>query len=53
MLTDELLTVRQQDLPVKLIPFKNDSPAFVELEIKTVHLARSFLPRNDATCIYN
>lgn len=34
MLMGELLTLRQHDLPVKLIVFKNDSLAFVELEMK-------------------
>ena len=34
MLMGDLLTLRQQDLPVKLIVFKNDSLAFVELEMK-------------------
>ena len=32
MLMGDLLTLRQHDLPVKLIVFKNDSLAFVELE---------------------
>src|SRR5258708_18349590 len=34
MLMGELLTLRQHELPVKLIVFKNDSLAFVELEMK-------------------
>src|SRR5215467_1609386 len=34
MMLGELLTLRQQDLPVKVIVFKNDSLAFVELEMK-------------------
>jgi pyruvate dehydrogenase (quinone) len=34
MLMGELLTLRQQQLPVKVIVFKNDSLAFVELEMK-------------------
>jgi pyruvate dehydrogenase (quinone) len=34
MLMGELLTFRQHELPVKLIVFKNDSLAFVELEMK-------------------
>ncbi len=34
MLMGELLTLRQHDLPVKLIVFKNDALAFVELEMK-------------------
>jgi pyruvate dehydrogenase (quinone) len=34
MLMGDLLTLRQQDLPVKVIVFKNDSLAFVELEMK-------------------
>jgi len=34
MLMGDLLTLRQHDLPVKLIVFKNDSLAFVELEMK-------------------
>jgi len=33
MLMGDLLTLRQQDLPVKLVVFKNDSLAFVELEM--------------------
>jgi pyruvate dehydrogenase (quinone) len=33
MLMGDLLTPRQQDLPVKLVVFKNDSLAFVELEM--------------------
>ncbi len=35
MLMGELLTLRQHDLPVKVIVFKNDSLAFVELEMKS------------------
>ena len=34
MLMGDLLTLRQHDLPVKVIAFKNDSLAFVELEMK-------------------
>ena len=34
MLMGDLLTLRQQELPVKIIVFKNDSLAFVELEMK-------------------
>jgi len=34
MLMGDLLTLRQHRLPVKLIVFKNDSLAFVELEMK-------------------
>jgi len=34
MLMGELLTLRQHDLPVKLLVFRNDSLAFVELEMK-------------------
>jgi len=34
MLMGELLTLSQQTLPVKLIVFKNDALAFVELEMK-------------------
>lgn len=34
MLMGALLTLRQQELPVKLIVFRNDSLAFVELEMK-------------------
>ena len=34
MLMGDLLTLRQHELPVKLIVFKNDSLAFVELEMK-------------------
>ena len=34
MLMGDLLTLRQHKLPVKLIVFKNDSLAFVELEMK-------------------
>ncbi|HTB14851.1 MAG TPA: thiamine pyrophosphate-dependent enzyme [Bryobacteraceae bacterium] len=34
MLMGELLTLRQNDLPVKLVVFKNDSLAFVELEMR-------------------
>src|SRR5206468_317450 len=35
MLMGDLLTLRQQQLPVKIIVFKNDSLAFVELEMKS------------------
>jgi len=34
MLMGDLLTLRQHELPVKLIVFRNDSLAFVELEMK-------------------
>jgi pyruvate dehydrogenase (quinone) len=34
MLMGELLTLHQHNLPVKLVVFKNDSLAFVELEMK-------------------
>ena len=34
MLMGDLLTLKQHDLPVKLIIFRNDSLAFVELEMK-------------------
>jgi pyruvate dehydrogenase (quinone) len=34
MLMGELLTLRQHELPVKLVVFKNDSLAFVELEMR-------------------
>ena len=34
MLMGDLLTLRQHQLPVKLIVFRNDSLAFVELEMK-------------------
>jgi pyruvate dehydrogenase (quinone) len=34
MLMGDLLTLRQQQLPVKVIVFRNDSLAFVELEMK-------------------
>ena len=34
MLLGELLTLRQHQLPVKVIVFKNDALAFVELEMK-------------------
>ena len=34
MLLGDLLTLRQLQVPVKLIVFKNDSLAFVELEMK-------------------
>ncbi|HVN18759.1 MAG TPA: ubiquinone-dependent pyruvate dehydrogenase [Dongiaceae bacterium] len=34
MLMGDLLTLRQQKLPVKVVVFKNDSLAFVELEMK-------------------
>jgi pyruvate dehydrogenase (quinone) len=36
MLMGDILTLRQHELPVKLIVFKNDSLAFVELEMKAV-----------------
>jgi pyruvate dehydrogenase (quinone) len=35
MLMGDLLTLKQHDLPVKLIVYKNDSLAFVELEMKS------------------
>ncbi len=38
MLMGDLLTLRQQKLPVKVIVFKNDSLAFVELEMKSAGL---------------
>jgi pyruvate dehydrogenase (quinone) len=47
MLMGELLTLRQHDLPVKLVVFKNDSLAFVELEMK----ASGFL--DFATTLHN
>jgi pyruvate dehydrogenase (quinone) len=34
MLLGELLTLRQQNLPVKVIVFNNDALSFVELEMK-------------------
>ena len=34
MLMGDLLTLRQQELPVKVIVYKNDALAFVELEMK-------------------
>src|SRR6202035_3973967 len=34
MLMGDLLSLRQHDLPVKLVVFKNDSLAFVEMEMK-------------------
>jgi pyruvate dehydrogenase (quinone) len=34
MLMGDLLTLKQQQLPIKIIVFKNDSLAFVELEMK-------------------
>jgi len=34
MMMGDLLTLRQHDLPVKIIVFKNDSLGFVELEMK-------------------
>jgi len=34
MLLGDILTLRQQQLPVKLVVFKNESLAFVELEMK-------------------
>src|SRR4029077_21158168 len=34
MLMGDLLTLRQHQLPVKILVFKNDSLAFVELEMK-------------------
>src|ERR1700728_4955335 len=34
MLMGDLLTLRQHDLPIKLVVFKNNSLAFVELEMK-------------------
>jgi pyruvate dehydrogenase (quinone) len=47
MLMGELLTLRQHNLPVKLVVFKNDSLAFVELEMK----ASGFL--DFATTLHN
>jgi pyruvate dehydrogenase (quinone) len=38
MLLGDLLTLKQHDLPVKLIVFRNDSFAFVELEMKAAGL---------------
>jgi pyruvate dehydrogenase (quinone) len=38
MLMGDLLTLRQHELPVKVIVFKNDSLAFVELEQKSIGL---------------
>src|SRR5215831_5582906 len=38
MLLGDLLTLRQQQLPVKVVVFKNDSLAFVELEMKAAGL---------------
>jgi pyruvate dehydrogenase (quinone) len=35
MMMGDLLTLKQQDLPVKLIVYKNDALAFVELEMKS------------------
>jgi pyruvate dehydrogenase (quinone) len=35
MLMGDLLTLKQHDLPVKLIVYKNDALAFVELEMKS------------------
>jgi pyruvate dehydrogenase (quinone) len=35
MLMGDLLTLKQHDLPVKMIVYKNDSLAFVELEMKS------------------
>jgi pyruvate dehydrogenase (quinone) len=34
MLMGDLLTLKQHDLPVKMVVFRNDSLAFVELEMK-------------------
>jgi len=34
MLVGDLLTLRQHELPVKVVVFKNDALAFVELEMK-------------------
>jgi pyruvate dehydrogenase (quinone) len=34
MLMGDLLTLRQHDLPVKVVVFRNDALAFVELEMK-------------------
>lgn len=36
MLMGDLLTLRQLELPVKIVVFKNDALAFVELEMKSV-----------------
>jgi pyruvate dehydrogenase (quinone) len=38
MLMGELLTLRQMEVPVKIIVFRNDSLAFVELEMKAAGL---------------
>jgi pyruvate dehydrogenase (quinone) len=38
MLMDELLSLQQLQLPVKLIVFKNDALAFVEIEMKAAGL---------------
>jgi len=38
MMMGDLLTLRQHDLPVKIIVFKNDSLGFVELEMKAAGL---------------
>jgi pyruvate dehydrogenase (quinone) len=38
MLMGDLLTLRQHDLPVKVVVFKNNSLAFVELEMKAAGL---------------
>src|SRR5712692_8868906 len=38
MLMGDLLTLRQLDLPVKVVVFKNDALAFVELEMKAAGL---------------
>jgi len=47
MLMGEVLTLKQHELPVKVIVFKNDALAFVELEMK----ANGFL--NFATDLHN
>lgn len=41
MLMGDVLTLRQHNLPVKIIVFKNDSLAFVELEMKAAGLLDS------------
>ena len=36
MLMGDLLTLRQHELPVKVVVFRNDALAFVELEMKAI-----------------
>jgi pyruvate dehydrogenase (quinone) len=38
MLMGDLLSLHQLELPVKIIVFKNDAPAFVEMEMKVAGL---------------